>query len=137
MDYDQVRRNIYNRYLPGRILGGFLVVAGLLFAMVALLTSTIIGILVGLLLLWVAVKVLVATSRSEDADHAVFSKFEQRTFDWYCKTYPDNLRSGRIFCWHCGSGRISTRAIHQGTYHREHECTQCGKTLYYSPEQND
>ncbi len=22
------------------------------------------------------------------------------------------------------------------TYHREHFCTQCGKTLYYSPEQS-
>ncbi len=35
----------------------------------------------------------------------------------------------------CNNERIHVRALMNRTFHREHFCTQCGKTLYYSPEQ--
>jgi uncharacterized paraquat-inducible protein A len=137
MDYEQVRRNIYNSHLPGKIVGSFFAVAGSITTLGGFLGKDTGGIVIGLVLLWVAASVIVSNRRSESATYALYAKFEQRTFDWYRETHPTSFRNGQVICHHCGSGRISTRSIRQGTYHREHECTQCGKTLYYSPEQND
>lgn len=64
------------------------------------------------------------------------STFEHMTYTWYRSQYPDNVRGGKVSCFICGNPRIHARALMNHTYHREHFCTQCGKTLYYSPEQS-
>jgi len=64
------------------------------------------------------------------------STFEQMTYDWYKKEHPEHVKGNRISCFACGNPRIHVRALMNKTYHREHFCTQCGKTLYYSPERS-
>jgi hypothetical protein len=58
----------------------------------------------------------------------------QRDFKWYRKTHPSKFVGGRVTCYSCGGDRINARSLMRGMYHREHFCTQCGTTLYYSPE---
>jgi uncharacterized paraquat-inducible protein A len=57
-------------------------------------------------------------------------------FDWYRQAYPTNVTTNRVSCFSCGSTRIHARGLMQQTYLREHFCTTCGKTLYYSAEDN-
>lgn len=61
-------------------------------------------------------------------------KFSIKTYHWYRKAYPDNVRSNKVSCFKCGSDRIHVRGLMNHTYHREHLCYQCGTALYYSPE---
>lgn len=63
------------------------------------------------------------------------SRFQTMTYQWYCKTYPKHAQQGRLSCFACGGHRVHVRALLNRTFHREHFCPQCGKTLYYSPEQ--
>lgn len=65
-----------------------------------------------------------------------FLKFTKMTYDWYRSEYPSNVNGNKVSCYSCGNNRIHVRALMNRTYYREHFCTQCGKTLYYSPEQN-
>ena len=58
----------------------------------------------------------------------------KRNFDWYRATYPTHVRNGRVTCHKCEAERVSARGMLRRTYMREHFCTQCGETLYYSPE---
>lgn len=60
--------------------------------------------------------------------------FKNRNYEWYKKTFPNSIVRNKVTCFHCGNNRIHVRSIFNRTYHREHFCTQCGKTLYYSPE---
>ncbi len=62
--------------------------------------------------------------------------FKKMTYDWYTLEYPENFKDNKISCYSCGNNRVHVRAIMNRTFHREHFCTQCGKTLYYSPEQS-
>jgi len=64
------------------------------------------------------------------------SKFEKMTYDWYKSEHPQHVHGNRVACYSCGNTRINVRALMNRTFHREHFCTQCGKTLYYSPEQS-
>lgn len=64
------------------------------------------------------------------------NKFEKLTYDWYKMEYPNNVKGNIVSCFSCGCTRINVRALMNRTFHREHFCTQCGKTLYYSPERN-
>ena len=64
------------------------------------------------------------------------STFEKMTYDWYKLEYPEHVKGNRVSCFSCGNARINVRALMNRTFHREHFCTQCGKTLYYSPEQS-
>jgi len=57
-----------------------------------------------------------------------------KTFQWYKETYRLNVDGSRVTCFSCGGARIQTRSLMNHLYHREHFCTQCGTTLYYSPE---
>lgn len=57
-------------------------------------------------------------------------------YDWYCATHPDLCTSGRVQCFKCKSNRINARNMMNRTFMREHFCTQCGTTLYYSEEDN-
>ena len=61
-------------------------------------------------------------------------KFQTRTYAWYKSTYANNGQENKLSCFACGNKKIHVRSLYQRTYHREHFCTQCGKTLYYSPE---
>jgi hypothetical protein len=64
------------------------------------------------------------------------AKFEKMTYDWYKLEYPEKVKGNKVVCYYCGNDRIQVRALMNRTFHREHFCTQCGKTLYYSPEQS-
>ena len=64
------------------------------------------------------------------------STFEKMTYEWYKSEHPDHVEGNKISCFSCGNARINVRALMNRTFHREHFCTQCGKTLYYSPEQS-
>lgn len=63
------------------------------------------------------------------------SRFQTMTYQWYCQTYPMHAQSGRLSCFACGGTKVHVRGLMNQTYHREHFCQQCGKTLYFSPEQ--
>ena len=60
-------------------------------------------------------------------------KYRTRTYAWYRATYPDKIGHNRLHCFKCDSDRIHVHGGNQ-TMHREHLCTQCGTTLFYSPE---
>lgn len=62
------------------------------------------------------------------------NKFQKKTYLWYKASYPLNVDGNRVTCFSCGSPRINARGLMNHSYHREHYCTQCGATLYYSPE---
>lgn len=64
------------------------------------------------------------------------SKFSTFTYEWYKLNHPESVQGSRLSCFVCGNSRINVRALMNRTFHREHFCTQCGKTLYYSPEQS-
>ena len=63
------------------------------------------------------------------------SRFQKMTYEWYKAEHPEQVQVNRVACFVCGNERIHVRALMNRTFHREHFCTQCGKTLYYSPEQ--
>lgn len=63
------------------------------------------------------------------------STFEKMTYEWYKSEHSDHVKGNKVSCFSCGNARINVRALMNRTFHREHFCTQCGKTLYYSPEQ--
>lgn len=62
------------------------------------------------------------------------NRFQKKTYLWYKATYPLNVDGNRVTCFSCGSGRINVRSLMNHTYHRDHFCTQCGTSLYFSPE---
>ena len=62
------------------------------------------------------------------------SRFQKETYDWYVKNHPELIKNGRVSCKKCSGGIIHTRNLFKRTFTREHFCTQCGTTLYYSPE---
>ncbi|CAB3753722.1 hypothetical protein LMG29660_02187 [Burkholderia puraquae] len=57
-----------------------------------------------------------------------------KNYQWYRETYPDAVRGSRVMCRSCGNDRIHARNVMQRTFMREHFCSQCGESLYYSPE---
>lgn len=63
------------------------------------------------------------------------SRFQKMTYEWYQSEHLEHVRGNRVSCFVCGNDRIHVRALMNRTFHREHFCTQCGNTLYYSPEQ--
>lgn len=64
-----------------------------------------------------------------------FRKFSTKTYLRYRTEHPDCVKGNKVACLQCGSDRIHVRGLMNHTYHREHLCTQCGTTLYYSPEE--
>ncbi|HEX6993748.1 MAG TPA: hypothetical protein VF339_06330 [Gammaproteobacteria bacterium] len=62
------------------------------------------------------------------------SAFQKMTYEWYKSEHPEHVHRNGVSCFSCGNARIHVRALMNRTYHREHFCTRCGKTLYYSPE---
>jgi uncharacterized paraquat-inducible protein A len=61
-------------------------------------------------------------------------RYRKYNFNWYRETFPTRVQGGRVSCYECGGDRIHARALMRNAYTREHFCTACGKTLYYSPE---
>lgn len=64
------------------------------------------------------------------------NNFEKMTYEWYKNENPNCVGNNYVSCSSCGGKRINVRALMNKSFHREHFCTQCGKTLYYSEEQN-
>lgn len=62
------------------------------------------------------------------------ARFQKMTYQWYCQTHPELVRNNKVSCYSCGNAHIQVRALYNQTYHRAHLCSQCGTTLYYSPE---
>lgn len=58
----------------------------------------------------------------------------ENNFDKYKVDHPDCISGGKVKCYTCGSQRVHARGLMNRTFTREHFCTQCGTTLYYSPE---
>lgn len=60
----------------------------------------------------------------------------RHTFEWYRTTFPAHAHAkGRVSCRHCGSEHVRAERLLNRTFMRVHSCGQCGKTLYFSPEQ--
>lgn len=64
------------------------------------------------------------------------SRFQKMTYHWYKNAHAEHVNGNKVSCFECGNEHIHVRALMNRTFHREHFCTQCGKTLYYSPEQS-
>lgn len=63
---------------------------------------------------------------------AVWAK---HTFNWYRDAFPEHAHAnGHVSCRHCGSHKTQVRNLMERTYMRLHSCSQCGETLYFSPE---
>ncbi|KVD08047.1 hypothetical protein WI80_14655 [Burkholderia ubonensis] len=61
-------------------------------------------------------------------------RMRAKNYQWYRATYPDAMRGNRVACYSCGNDRVHVRNVMQRTFMREHFCSQCGESLYYSPE---
>lgn len=88
----------------------------------------------GLVFVLLAVVLMVWVWRAQDKAYTKRRQMKERNFDWYRSTYSSHFRNGRVTCHKCGCDRVNARALLRHTYMREHFCTQCGETLYYSPE---
>ena len=88
----------------------------------------------GLLAVLAAAAFMAWAWRAQKKGYAKMKHRKDRNFDWYRTTYSSHFRNGRVTCHKCGCARINARALLRHTYMREHFCTQCGETLYYSPE---
>ncbi len=61
--------------------------------------------------------------------------YKSHNYAWYAKQHPGLVKNGRVRCHNCSGGRIQLRNLKEHTYTRAHICSDCGTTLYYSPEQ--
>jgi len=62
------------------------------------------------------------------------ARMKSMNYAWYRRSYAGCFVNGRPTCYACGNNRIHTKNLMQGTYLREHFCSQCGEALYYSEE---
>ena len=65
------------------------------------------------------------------------NQIEKQDFFWYKSSYPNYVNGTRVSCFQCGNNIVYTRTSSpaQNTalaQIREHYCSACGKTLYYS-----
>lgn len=79
--------------------------------------------------MFVAIPFLIMKSRISQ-----LSMFEKMTYERYRELHPNNVRDNRVSCYSCGNSRINVRSLLNRTYHREHFCSQCGKSLFFSKE---
>ncbi len=84
----------------------------------------------------ISISIMVLGLKAINIRLAQLEKFSTHTFDSYKNKHPNLVKHDSVECFSCGGKRISARALLNKTYHREHFCTKCGTTLYYSPEQN-
>lgn len=63
-------------------------------------------------------------------------RWETENFQWYVAKHPACSTAHGVSCFSCGHNKIQTRNLMNHSYTREHFCAQCGKTLYFSPEEN-
>lgn len=61
-------------------------------------------------------------------------QFRKYGYAWYAGSFPQHISERGVRCRHCGSWKVTVRNLMNQTFHRAHVCTQCGRTLYYSPE---
>ncbi len=64
-------------------------------------------------------------------------QIENKNFFWYKSSYPNCVNGTRVSCFQCGNSIVYTRtsSLAQNAalaQFREHYCSACGKTLYYS-----
>lgn len=64
----------------------------------------------------------------------LLSRFSKMTYTAYKQEHPEHVTRHGVTCHSCGAGRVHVRGLMNHTYRREHFCSQCGPTLYYSPE---
>ncbi len=64
------------------------------------------------------------------------NKKEKQNYENYKKSYPNNVKGHLVSCHICGNPRIFIRSLSYNSVFREHFCTQCGKTLYYTKKEN-
>lgn len=62
------------------------------------------------------------------------SRMKRKDYAWYRAENPDCCTDGGTRCFACGASRISVRGLMRHTYMREHFCSTCGQTLFFSPE---
>ncbi len=65
------------------------------------------------------------------------NQIEKKDFFWYKSSYPNCVNGTRVSCFQCGNSIVYTRtsSLAQNAalaQFREHYCSACGKTLYYS-----
>lgn len=97
-------------------------------------TSNRAGALVGTIFALFGLGCLMMLWRQLSRNYARMKRMRGQNFDWYRTTYASHVRNGRVACRKCDCDRISVRQLMRHTYMREHVCTQCGETLYYSLE---
>jgi hypothetical protein len=66
--------------------------------------------------------------------HRRMKELRSKNYHWYITTYPASVQGNSLRCFKCSGNRIHVRGLMGRTFHREHFCTKCGTTLYYSPE---
>lgn len=57
------------------------------------------------------------------------TQIEKQDFFWYKSNYPNYVNNTHVSCFQCGNNIVYTRTNNSI---REHYCSACGKTLYYS-----
>lgn len=76
--------------------------------------------------------IFVAVGRSKRQAKKVW---DQHSYEWYRSTFPEHAhKNGMVSCRRCNGGRLQVRNLLNHTYTRLHSCSQCGETLYFSPE---
>jgi hypothetical protein len=69
--------------------------------------------------------------------HNVEDLWAAHDYLWYRKAFPTFARdNGDVVCRHCGSTHTTMSKLLKNTFLNVHACGRCGKTLYYSRENN-
>jgi hypothetical protein len=83
----------------------------------------------------VPVAVLIISLRVRDVTKRQREIWAKHNYAWYRSTFPACAHAnGRVSCRHCGSHKTNVRNLMNRTFMRLHSCSQCGETLYFSPE---
>jgi hypothetical protein len=81
------------------------------------------------------VAVLIKFLRARDVTKRQREIWATHNFAWYRSTFPACAHAnGHVSCRHCGSHKTNVRNLMNQTFMRLHSCSQCGETLYFSPE---
>lgn len=78
------------------------------------------------------VNAFVVIGRQSSRQRAVWAK---HSYAWYRASFPSHIHDkGRVSCRHCENPQVQVRNLMHSSFMRAHICTQCGQTLYFSPE---
>lgn len=80
------------------------------------------------------VNAFIVIGRQSARQRAVWNKHD---YTWYRATFPEHAHDkGKVSCRHCQNPQIQVRNLMNRSFMRAHICTQCGKSLYFSPERS-